>query len=82
MTKEDGLKLQAGAIVQLDPTCTKNVAFGACLMTVTEIKSWGVQGFVQALGDSRDEMGGQAYYRARWEEIEHTGGQAVWIPKG
>ena len=71
---------QKGDIVQLDPVKVLNKAFAACLMTVTEVKTWGVQGFVQALGDNRDEMGGQAYYRAKWDEIESTGGVAVWLP--
>lgn len=82
MDKTDGLKiLQPGAIVQLNPTYTRNLAFAACLMIVTEIKTWGVQGFVQALDETRAAVGGQAYYRAHWDEIEDTGGQAVWIPK-
>jgi len=37
-------------------------AFAACIMVVTEPKEWGAQGYVQALGDSRDIPGGQAFY--------------------
>lgn len=42
-------------------------------MLVTEPKSWGAQGFVQVPGK------GQAYYRAKWEEMELIG-KAVFVP--
>jgi hypothetical protein len=67
--------LQVGEIVQLSPR-TANPAFGCCLMVVTEPKSWGAQGYVQALGTTTP--GGQAYYRASWEDMERTGGMAKW----
>jgi len=47
-------------------------------MTVTEPKSWGAQGFVQALGEN-GEIGGKAYYRAKFEDMELVG-KAVWAP--
>jgi hypothetical protein len=68
-----------GDVVQLHPEETGNRAFGGCFLTVTEVREWGVQGYVQALGESREERGGQAYYRARWGEFEPTGGRAVWM---
>lgn len=71
--------LRPGDIVQLNPDTTRNQAFGGCYMTVTEPKSWGAQGYVQALGEARDAHGGQAYYRARWDEMEPTGGRAVFV---
>lgn len=46
-------------VVQLNEK-TKNEMFTACFMTVTEVKEWGVQGYVQIPGKD----GGQAYYRA------------------
>lgn len=70
--------VKAGVIVQLDPEKTKNKMFSACLMVVTEVKGWGVQGYVQSLGEN-GEMGGQAYYRAEWGTFLPTGGQAPWI---
>lgn len=73
-------ELVIGEIVQLSPD-TGNPAFAYCLMVVTEPKAFGAQGFVQGLG-SREEMGGQAYYRATWAEMEPTGGQAQWMPAG
>ena len=62
----------------MDPEKTENKAFAGCLMVVTEIKAWGVQGYVQGLG-TREEVGGQAYYRAVFGTFEPTGGAAVWV---
>lgn len=73
-------ELKQGDIVQLDPELVKNPAFGGALMVVTEPKPWGAQGFVQVLGTRDTGPGGQAYYRAAWEEMEPTGGTAAWIP--
>ncbi|SIS99814.1 hypothetical protein [Achromobacter sp. MFA1 R4] len=49
--------LNADDLVQLDPGKVGNPLFAGCVMVVTEPKSWGAQGYVQAPG------GGQAYYR-------------------
>lgn len=69
-----------GDVYQLDPERTRNRAFAGCMLVCTEPKTWGVQGFVQALGDSRDTPGGLAYYRATWDEIQYVG-RAVWMPR-
>jgi len=63
-------------VVQLAPT-VKNPMFAFCMMTVTEPKPWGAQGYVQALGED-GKPGGQAYYRANWEEMELVG-FAEWV---
>lgn len=63
-------------VVQLSPETTKNPMFKGCMMIVTEIKDWGVQGYVQALGQ-RMQPGGQAYYRATWDEFVWVG-EAFW----
>lgn len=76
MTPLDG-QLKVGSIVQLNPETVGNKMFAACFLTVTEIKSWGVQGYVQSLGEN-GEPGGQAYYRAKWEEMELVG-IAEWV---
>lgn len=78
MNAADGKKLNEGSVVQLSPD-VENPMFAACMLTVTEIKPWGVQGFVQALGED-GKPGGQAYYRAKWEDIEYVG-QAQWVPR-
>lgn len=70
-----GTKLQPGYVVQLDPRA-KNPMFGACFMTITELKPWGAVGYVQGLG-ANGEPGGQAYYRAEWGEMELCG-LAAW----
>lgn len=67
-----------GDIVQINPECKTNQMFAACLLVVTELKSWGVMGYVQALGEDM-RPGGQAYIRLKFEEIEPTGGRAVWV---
>lgn len=66
-------------IVQLRPDTCGNKAFAGCLMVVTEVKEWGCQGYVQALGENRETQGGAAYYRAKWEEMDKTGGKARWV---
>jgi hypothetical protein len=71
-------ELRIGQIVQLNPETVRNPMFAACLMVITEPKSWGAQGYVQALGEN-EQGGGQAYYRATWEEMEPTGGNAKWV---
>jgi hypothetical protein len=58
-------------IVQVDPLLE---TFGGCMVVVTEIKSWGIQGYVQNAGTE-----GQAYIRLKTEMFEPTGGKAVWV---
>lgn len=65
-------ELQEGELVQLNPETVKNKMFAACVMVVTEAKGFGAQGYVQALG-SDGKPGGQAYYRAGWDEMEPVG---------
>lgn len=72
MEKRD---LVPGNVVQLGPN-VGNPMFAFCYMTVSEPKAFGAQGYVQALGEN-GEPGGQAYYRAKWEEMEFVG-SAVW----
>ena len=69
--------LAKGQLVQLNPETVKNKMFAACIMVVTEPKSFGAQGYVQGLGENGDP-GGQAYYRATWEEMEIVG-VAEWV---
>lgn len=71
-------RIKEGSVVQIDPEFQVNPAFRACMMTVSELKSWGVQGYVQALGDTREKGGGQAYIRCKWNEIAYVG-EAVWV---
>lgn len=70
-------ELREGQLVQLNPETCRNPMFAACIMTVTEPKPWGAQGYVQALGQDGGP-GGRAYYRALWDEMEPVG-QAEWV---
>ena len=71
-------QLQVGEIVQLIPDKCKNPMLAGCFMTVTEPKAWGAQGYVQCTGEN-GKMGGQAYYRAGWEEMVITWGTAQYL---
>jgi hypothetical protein len=69
---EAGTELFLGDVVQLNPETCRNQMFAACMMTITEPKTFGAQGYVQCTG--RDGMpGGQAFYRANWEEMDFVG---------
>ena len=70
-------ELKEGELVQLNPETVGNKMFTACIMVVTEPKAWGAQGYVQALGHD-GKPGGQAYYRAKWDEMEPVG-NAEWV---
>lgn len=63
--------VEIGDIVQVNPS--KEV-FGGCMVVVTEVREWGVQGYIQSAGAP-----GQAYIRLKWEDIEPTRGKAVWM---
>lgn len=69
------MNLKKGDVVQLSPDVS-NPMFACCFMTVSEPKDFGAQGYVQALGKD-GQQGGQAYFRAKWEEMEFIG-DAVW----
>ena len=64
-------KFKFGDIVQVNP---EYEMFGACMVVVTEVKDWGIQGYVQSAG-----VEGQQYIRLKFGEIEATGGSAVWV---
>ena len=66
-----------GDVLQIDPNNAGNPMFAGCMLTVTEVKPWGVQGYVQTLGEN-GQIGGQVYYREKWENLEKVG-SAVWI---
>lgn len=68
--------LERGDVVQLSPD-VGNPMFACCMMTVTEPKPWGAQGYVQMTGEN-GLPGGQAYYRATWDDMEYVG-RAEWV---
>lgn len=71
-------ELTIGEIVMLNPQTTKNKMLAGCLMVISEPKAFGAQGYIQATGE-KGEIGGQAYYRAGWEEMEETSGHAPFL---
>jgi hypothetical protein len=44
------------------------------MVVVTEVKNWGIQGYVQSAG-----VEGQQYIRLANDDFESTGGKAVWV---
>jgi hypothetical protein len=69
--------LEPGDVVQISPDL-ENQCFAGCMMVVTEPKNFGAQGYVQALGDDRETIGGQAYIRVNWADMEFVG-RAEWV---
>jgi len=65
------LMIEVNDIVQVDPLFE---TFGACMVVVTEVKDWGIQGYVQSAG-----VEGLQYIRLKTEMFEPTGGKAVWV---
>lgn len=63
--------MNIGDIVQADPEVEM---FGGCMIVVTAVKEWGIQGYVQSAG-----VPGQQYIRLKTEQFETTGGRAVWV---
>jgi hypothetical protein len=65
-------------VVQICPTPT-NPAFACCFLVVTEVKPFGVVGYVQHTGDKRRKSAGlQGYTRLNWDEFEIVGA-AHWV---
>jgi hypothetical protein len=62
--------IKVGDVVQINPEHDER--FGACFLVVTELKSWGVQGYARVPG------GGDAYYRVPYEQV-HLVGVAEWV---
>jgi hypothetical protein len=63
--------IEVNDIVQVNPSVDM---FGACMVVVTEVKVWGIQGYVQSAG-----VEGQQYIRLKLGEFDATGGKAVWV---
>lgn len=70
MTEE---KWEIGDIIQIDPE--HDPIFAACLMIVTEPKSWGAQGYCAAPDSPGPAL---AYYRLKFENGVRVG-KAEWV---
>lgn len=75
IAEQSNAHIQVGSVVQISPE--KESGVEACFLQVTELYSWGVQGFV-AIPSAEGVKG--AYYRAKWDEIRLIG-QATWMPE-
>jgi hypothetical protein len=71
-------ELVPGDIVQLNPETCRAKGFACCLAVVDEQKAFGAQLWIHMVGKTLDEIGPDTYYRAKWEEMELTGGRVVW----
>lgn len=84
MEASEGLRV--GDVVQLDPTVhaaseeSPGGFFAGCFMLVTEVKSWGAQGFV-SIPTERGKPPGAAYFRSPWSQMEKVG-RAAWTLAG
>jgi len=65
------INLRPGNVVQINPD--HDPVFGGTLMVVTEVKSWGAQGFVPVPANPPK----MAYYRCNFEDMEFVG-NATW----
>ncbi len=66
-------RIGVGSVVQIDPS--HDDVFGASFLVVTELKSWGVQGYVTIPG--KEGNGGSAFYRVAFDRVVYIG-QAEW----
>jgi len=67
-----------GDIVQINPDY-KSKCFAGCLLTVTEVKGFGVQGYITGVGPNFNDAGGQYYLRPTWDDMLPTGGKTQWL---
>jgi hypothetical protein len=63
------MTVERGDIIQIRP----DAHWGGCLLLVEEVKSWGIQGYVEI------PMKGRAYLRVPHEDYEIVG-RASWVP--
>jgi len=68
---------KVGDVFQINEKHGRNGWIGAFVLA-TEIKPWGIQGFVANI-DSHDEQS-RIYIRLRWDEIEYVG-PAILVPE-
>lgn len=61
-------KIKENSVVQVNEK--GNEDWVGCLVQVSEVKSWGIQGWVKI------PKSGDAYIRLKWEEIDYIG-QAI-----
>ncbi len=70
--------VQVGSVVQINPENCPRKAWGGVFVLVTEVKSFGIQGFTACMGNT-DHPPGAAYIRLSWDRFEYIG-ESVWSP--
>lgn len=83
MTQEEATNqpVVVGTVLQLSPESESvQPCFRGCFLVVTEVKSWGVQGYIPGVGASFEESGGLFFLRPQWADLEFVG-EAVWRPE-
>jgi hypothetical protein len=68
------IELEIGDVVQIDPTI--DTVFGGQFMVITNLRTWGAQGYVPTLSHPVR----LAYYRCRFKDMEYVG-KATWVNK-
>ena len=66
------MSVEVDDIVQLSPVTCANPGFSACFLIVTDVKDWGIIGYVISPG-GRNSLCHTYFYRAKWEEFEWIG---------
>lgn len=72
-------RIRIGSVVQITDMPPSHRGWVGAFLIVTELKSFGVQGFVQVI-PTHDSFG-QAYTRVRWDQIDYIG-EAEMLPEG
>lgn len=73
--------VSVGDIVQVNPKTAEDLMFVGCLVVVTEVKSWGIQGYVP-VPTSRDEAPGLAFVRLAADKFVRVGAVEWMIERG
>ena len=73
---EEQLRYNPGSVFQINGKHGRNGWIGAFVLA-TEIKSWGIQGFVHHIKTHEEKA--EVWIRLKWDEIEYIG-EAVLIP--
>lgn len=70
-------RITENSVVQINEK-SPDVMWQGCFVQVDEVKTWGVQGWVN-IPQTKGEPSGNAYIRLNWDQIDYIG-QAVMVP--
>ena len=66
---------EPGNIIQITDPSDK---WYSCLIIISEVKSWGIQGYITIPRNDGEPLG-QAYYRLKWGQFERVGNVEIFI---